>query len=106
MEISTLISAARGQIPADLLLRNGRVINVFTGEIEESSIAVMHSRIVGLGEYDARKVTDLQGAYVCPGCIDAHVHIESSLLPPYEFARAVVPHGVTTVVIDPHEIAN
>jgi adenine deaminase len=106
MEISTLISAARGQIPADLLLRNGRVINVFTGEIEESSIAVMHSRIVGLGEYDARKVTDLQGAYVCPGFIDAHVHIESSLLPPYEFARAVVPHGVTTVVIDPHEIAN
>lgn len=106
MELSTLIRAARGNLPADLLLKNGRVVNVFTGEIEETSIAISGSRIVGLGDYAAAKVTDLNGAYVCPGFIDAHVHIESALVPPYEFARAVVPHGVTTVVIDPHEIAN
>lgn len=106
MELSTLIQSARGQIPADLLLKNARVVNVFTGEIEETSIAISRSRIVGLGDYDATKVTDIKGAYVCPGFIDAHVHIESALVPPYEFARAVVPHGVTTVVIDPHEIAN
>ncbi len=106
MEIATLIQSARGYIPADLLLKNGRVINVFTGEIEETSIAIAGSRIVGLGDYEAKKVTDLNGAYVAPGFIDAHVHIESSLVPPYEFARAVVPHGVTTVVVDPHEIAN
>lgn len=106
MELSTLIQAARGNIPADLLLKNGRVVNVFTGEIQETSIAISGSRIVGLGEYEARKITDVEGAYICPGLIDAHVHIESALVPPYEFARAVVPHGVTTVVIDPHEIAN
>lgn len=106
MELASLIQSARGQIPADLLLKNGRVINVFTGEIQETSIAISQSRIVGLGDYDARKVTDLAGAYVSPGFIDAHVHIESALVPPYEFARAVVPHGVTTVVVDPHEIAN
>lgn len=106
MEISTLIQAAHGDLAADLLLKNARVVNVFTGEIEETHIAVKHSRVVGLGDYRADKVTDLKGAYVCPGFIDAHVHIESSLVPPYEFARAVVPHGVTTVVVDPHEIAN
>jgi adenine deaminase len=106
MELATLIQSARGQIPADLLLKNARVVNVFTGEIEETSVAISDSRIVGLGDYAARKITDVEGAYVCPGFIDAHVHIESALVPPYEFARAVVPHGVTTVVIDPHEIAN
>lgn len=106
MELSTLIQSARGNIPADLLLKNGRVINVFTGEVEEISVAISGSRIVGLGDYDALKVTDVEGAYICPGFIDAHVHIESALVPPYEFARAVVPHGVTTVVVDPHEIAN
>lgn len=106
MELSTLIQSARGNLPVDLLLKNGRVINVFTGEIEEISVAISESRIVGLGEYDAKKVTDVEGAYICPGFIDAHVHIESALVPPYEFARAVVPHGVTTVVVDPHEIAN
>lgn len=106
MELATLIQSARGSIPADLLLKNGRVVNVFTGEIEETSVAIVGSRIVGLGDYAAKKVTDVEGAYICPGFIDAHVHIESALVPPYEFARAVVPHGVTTVVIDPHEIAN
>lgn len=106
MELVTLIQSARGNLPADLLLKNGRVVNVFTGEIEETSVAISGSRIVGLGDYDAKKITDLKGAYIAPGFIDAHVHIESALVPPYEFARAVVPHGVTTVIVDPHEIAN
>lgn len=106
MELATLIQSARGQIPADLLLKNARIVNVFTGEIEETSVAISGSHIVGLGDYAAQKITDVKGAYVAPGFIDAHVHIESALVPPYEFARAVVPHGVTTVVVDPHEIAN
>jgi adenine deaminase len=106
MEISTLIKVARGEEPADLLLKNAKVVNVFSGEIEETSIAIAHSRVVGLGDYPAQRIIDLKGAYVCPGFIDAHVHIESAMVPPYEFARAVVPHGTTSVIIDPHEIAN
>ena len=106
MEIGAIIKVARGEEPAELLLKNARVVNVFSGEIEETSLAITHSRIVGLGDYDAQQVIDLRGKFVCPGFIDAHVHIESSMVPPYEFARAVVPHGTTSVVIDPHEIAN
>ncbi|MGB8648677.1 MAG: adenine deaminase [Anaerolineae bacterium] len=106
MEIGAIIKVARGEEPADLLLKNVRVVNVFSGEVEETSIAIMHSRVVGLGSYEAREVIDLKGQYVCPGFIDAHVHIESAMVPPYEFARAVVPHGTTSVIIDPHEIAN
>lgn len=107
MEISHLIRVARGEEPAELLLQNARVVNVFSGEIEETGVAITHSRIVGLGnDYPAQRVVDLQGKYVAPGLIDAHVHIESAMVPPYEFARAVVPHGTTSVIIDPHEIAN
>jgi adenine deaminase len=79
---------------------------VFSGEIEEADVAVFHTRIVGVGPYEAERVIDLGGAYLAPGFIDAHVHIESAMVPPGEFARAVVPRGTTTVVIDPHEIAN
>ena len=106
MELADLIKVARGEEPADLLLKNAKVINVFTGDIKETHIAIVHSRIVGLGDYQAREVVDLRGRYVCPGFIDAHVHIESAMVPPNEFARAVVPRGTTTVVTDPHEIAN
>jgi adenine deaminase len=106
MELADLIEVARGDEPADLLLKNATVINVFTGDIEETHIAIVHSRVVGLGDYQAREVVDLGGRYVCPGFIDAHVHIESAMVPPNEFARAVVPRGTTTVVTDPHEIAN
>jgi adenine deaminase len=106
MELANLIKVARGDEPADLLLKNARVVNVFTGDIEETHIAIVHSRIVGLGDYQAREVVDLGGRYVCPGFIDAHVHIESAMVPPNEFARAVVPRGTTAVVTDPHEIAN
>ena len=106
MELSQIIRIARGDEPADTLLKNGKIINVFTGEIIEIHIAIAHSRIVGLGDYEARQTVDLGGRYVAPGLIDSHVHIESAMVPPPEFVRAVVPRGTTTVVTDPHEIAN
>lgn len=107
MDMAQLIKLARGQEPAEILIANGRVINVYTGEIYEADVALAHGRIVGVGAgYQARQVFDVAGRYVCPGLIDAHVHIESAMVAPNEFARAVVPRGTTTVVIDPHEIAN
>ncbi len=106
MDLKSLIRHARGDEPADLLLRNGRIVNVLSGQVEEGSVAIAGEFIVGLGDYAAREVIDLSGAFVAPGFIDAHVHIESALVPPSEFARAVVPRGTTTVVTDPHEIAN
>ena len=106
MELAEFIKPARGDSPADTLLKNARVDNVFTGDIQETHIATVQSRIAGLGDYLAREVIDLTRRYVCPGFIDAHVHIESALVPPNEFARLVAPHGTTTVVTDPHEIAN
>ncbi|MCZ4491548.1 MAG: ade [Conexibacter sp.] len=105
-DLGERIRVARGADEADLLLRGGRVVNVFTHEIVDTSVAVHGDRIVGLGDRPAREVVDLEGAYVCPGLIDAHVHIEISMLPPHRFADAVLPHGVTSVVCDPHEIAN
>jgi adenine deaminase len=106
VELAEFIRAARGDTPADTLLKNARVVNVFTGDIQTTHIAIVESRIAGLGDYAGREVIDLQGRYVCPGFIDAHVHIESALVPPNEYARLVVPRGTTTVVADPHEIAN
>jgi adenine deaminase len=102
-----LLGVARGDKPADLLLRNARIVNVFSGQIEECDIAILRDRIAGVGAgYQAHQTVDLQRAFVAPGLIDAHVHIESSLCIPPQFARAVVPRGITTVVADPHEIAN
>jgi adenine deaminase len=107
MNPSDLISVARGDTPADLLLRDARIVNVFSGEIERANIAIEGGLIAGIGStYDAKEVVDLKGAYVAPGLIDAHVHIESSLCLPAQFATAIVPRGVTTVIADPHEIAN
>jgi adenine deaminase len=104
---SDILEVARGDKPADLLLRNGRIVNVFSGQIEHADIAIAGDRIAGTGSgYHARQVVDLRGAFVAPGLIDAHVHIESSLCVPSQFASAIVPRGVTTAVIDPHEIAN
>jgi adenine deaminase len=101
------LAAARGDVVADLALRNAQLINVWSGEIYSTDIIIYQGRVIALGAgYAARQEIDLKGRYVCPGFIDAHVHIESSLCAPPEFARAVVPHGVTTVVTDPHEIAN
>lgn len=107
MHLTHFLAIARGDEPADLVLTNGRVINVFTGEIIEAEVAIAGDRIVGVGGgYRGRQEVDLGGRYVCPGLIDAHVHIESSMVTPPQFARAVVPRGTTTVVCDPHEIAN
>ena len=103
---SRLIEVARGDSPADTLLKNARLVNVRSGEIHEADIAIHEGRIAGFGAYRAREVIDLKGQHVCPGLIDAHVHIESSMVTVPEFARAVVPRGTTTVVTDPHEIAN
>jgi adenine deaminase len=105
-DLADFIRAARGEVESDLLLRGGRVVNVFTHEVLDTAVALRGGRIVGLGELPTREVIDLDGQYVCPGLIDAHVHIEISMLPPHRFAEAVLPHGVSTVICDPHEIAN
>ncbi len=107
MDLPDLLSVARGDRPADLVLHNARLINVHSGEIERTSVAVAGPFIAGVGDgYRGAREIDLDGRYLCPGFIDAHVHIESAMVPPAEFARAVVPAGVTTVITDPHEIAN
>jgi adenine deaminase len=106
MELSKIIKYARGEEEVDLLLKNVRLVNVLSGEIYLTNVAVARTKIVGFGEYRAKEVMDLDGYYLCPGFIDGHVHIESSMLTIPEFAKVVVPHGTTAVVIDPHEIAN
>lgn len=100
------LSIARGEQPAELLLKNARLVNVLSGEIHETHVAVDDGRVVGLGEYEAKKVVDLAGSHLAPSLIDGHFHVESSMLTAPEFARAVVPHGTGAVVIDPHEYAN
>lgn len=107
IDLPTLLAVARGDRPADIRLTNGRIVNVLTEEVEETDVALSGAWIAGVGPgYDAEESVDLAGQFVLPGFIDAHVHIESSLATPPEFARAVVPRGTTTVVSDPHEIAN
>jgi adenine deaminase len=106
MNLKNMIRSARGIEPVDLVLANARIINVFSGEIFDGDIAVAHGYIVGFGAYEAKKTVDMGGRFVAPGFIDAHVHIESSMTGITEFARAVVACGTTTVVADPHEIAN
>jgi adenine deaminase len=117
MDLSDFLPIARGDEAADVVLRNGRVINVFTGEIIEADIAVAEDTIVGVGPgkfaspddlvtLEGKEEIDLGGRYVCPGLIDAHVHVESSMVTPPHFAQAVAVRGTTTVVSDPHEIAN
>ena len=101
------IDIARGLKEADLLLKNTRVVSLFSGEVVEADVVVAGGIIAGIGNYSkGEKVYDLKGKYLLPGLIEGHIHIESSLLPPPEFSRVVIPHGTTTVVVDPHEIAN
>ena len=106
MLLEELIQVARGEVEADLLLKNARVLNVYSGNIHDADVAIHRTRVVGFGDYRARRVIDLQGQYLCPGFIDGHVHIESSTLRVSEFARVVVPQGTTSVICDPHEISN
>ncbi|WP_449246965.1 adenine deaminase [Desulfarculus baarsii] len=102
-----LLEAARGDRPAQLLLENCRLVNVFSGQVEQTAVAVDDGVVVGLGEgYEGIERIDLDGAYLSPGFIDGHLHVESSFLSPAQFARAVCPLGTSAVVADPHEIAN
>ena len=100
------MAVARGDEPADLVLAGGRVLSVFTKEWLEVDVAIQDGHVVGLGRYEGRERMDVEGAYLTPGFIDAHMHIESSKLTVDEFARAVLAHGTTAVIADPHEIAN
>ncbi len=100
------LAAARGELEVDLLLTGGRVVNVFNGSVEGTAVAIYDGHIVGFGDYPARETYDLKGAYLSPGFIEGHIHVESSKLTPPHFAETVIPHGTTTVVADPHEIAN
>ena len=102
-----IVPFAKGEKQADLVLKNGRIINVFTGEILHGDVAVAGEHIAAVGSgYKAKKEVDIKGRFVCPGFIDGHIHIESTMLTPFQFARAVLPHGTTAVICDPHEIAN
>lgn len=101
-----IIDVAAGREKADLVLKNATYVNVFSGELDTCDIAVAEGLIVGLGSYEGREEADMTGKIVCPGFIDAHIHLESSLVSPAEFARAVIPHGTTAVITDPHEITN
>lgn len=106
-EMATLISVARGERPADLLLANARIINTFNASVEKGNVAISSGRIAGVGDYHrAAQIIDVQGNYLAPGFIDGHTHIESSLLSVGQYASAVVPHGTSAVVTDFHEIAN
>ncbi|MBQ2156116.1 MAG: adenine deaminase [Clostridiales bacterium] len=101
-----MILAARGDLAPDLVLKNARIVNVFTKEIESGDVAIKDGYIVGIGEFDGEEEIDIGGRIICPGLIDGHIHIESSMISPSEFAGAVAPHGTTAVIADPHEIAN
>ena len=106
-KLARLISVAKGELPADLLLANAKVVNVFTGEIEPGNVAICGDRIAGIGDYhQAKQVIDLGGKYLAPGLINGHTHLESSMLDIAQYARAVVPRGTLAVITDLHEIAN
>ncbi len=106
-DLNTLLAVARQERPADLVFRGGVVVNVHTGELIETDLAVAGGRIVGVGPgYSAAKEVDATGKVLCPGFIDGHMHVESTMVTVPEFARAVVPRGTTAVALDPHEIAN
>ncbi|MGQ9556975.1 MAG: adenine deaminase [Desulfurispora sp.] len=105
-QMQEIIRQAAGRQEIDLCLKNARLVNVLSGEIHRANIGIHQGQFVGFGDYAARECLDLAGAYVCPGLIDAHVHIESTMLVPERFAGVVMPRGTTAVIADPHEIAN
>ncbi len=107
MRAIDIIPVARGEVEADLLITNANVVNVFSGDIKKTNVAIYQKRIAGVGDYSkGKRIIDLKGKYLVPGLINAHVHIESTMLEPREFAKAVLSRGTTTVIADPHEIAN
>ncbi|MGP9804463.1 adenine deaminase [Paracoccus sp. NSM] len=100
------IAIARGDAPADIVLRGGQVFDLITGTMVQGDVAIAGDRIAGIGEYDGARIIDVTGLTLVPGFIDTHLHVESSLITPHEFDRCVTPRGVTTAICDPHEIAN
>lgn len=106
MKLEYRIAAAAGEIPADLVIKNARIVSVTSGRILENDIGIADGVIVGIGSYKAKKTIDVKGAYVSSGFFDGHMHMESSMVSPAEFAKTVVPLGTTSVIVDPHEIAN
>ena len=104
--LSRRLAVARGDEPADLVVRGGKVLSVFTREWLDVDVAIADGWIAGLGEYEGRETIEASGRWIVPGFIDAHMHLESSKLLVDEFARLVLPFGTTAVVADPHEIAN
>jgi len=106
-KLARLLSVAKGEIPADLILANAKVVNVFTGEVEPGNVAIGEDMIAGVGDYQqGKQVLDLGGRYLAPGLINGHTHLESSMLDVGQYARVVVPRGTLAVVTDLHEIAN
>lgn len=103
---AALAPVARGDAPADVVFRGGRVVNVFTGELLRQDVAVKDGYIVGVGDYEGETVLDVTGKYLCPGLIDAHLHLESTLLTPSELVEAALRCGTTTYLVDPHEATN
>jgi adenine deaminase len=105
--LTRMIMAGQGKLPADIVIKNVQLLDVITGAITTTDIAIVADRIVGThAEYEGKEIIDGRGRFAVPGFIDTHLHIESSLVTPFEFDRCVLPHGVTTVICDPHEIAN
>src|SRR5699024_6833699 len=104
--LKDFIKKSQATSKAEIVLKNGNIINVFTGEIIKADIAIDSGIIIGIGNYAGEKEIDLEDKYISPGFIDSHVHIESSMSSPSEFAKIIVPKGVTTIIADPHEIAN
>jgi adenine deaminase len=100
------LQAARGLQEAELVLKNGTIINVFTETLQQADVAICNGKIIGIGSYHGKNEIDCTGKFVAPGFIDGHIHLESSMLTPMEFTKAVLSHGTTTVITDPHEIAN
>lgn len=105
-DLKMQIEVARGLQPADIVIKNCRIVNVYTGEITEGDIALWNGKIAGIGEYEGKQVVDAKGSYALPGFIDSHIHIESAFVTPEEISRLLVPHGATTIIADPHEIVN
>lgn len=105
-DLKNNIAVARGFDKAELVFKNARIVNVFSEEICLGDVAVNHGTIVGIGSYQGSEEIDLSGKYLVPGFIDAHMHIESTMVTPFELARAIVPSGTTTIIADPHELVN